>query len=734
VGPGLSTIVPTDLTFAPTPVNLNTFAVLAFLVLIAAFALGFINASRLIAFAWRARRAAMRAGAAVVEPLTGASRRNRGRLGRSLRGAGRSGGPPPLGHVLLMGRVIDRHQLRTALERQQEQRRPLGEILVSLGMASEEQIWGALSAQWGTSLGDLKNHWIDPALAHALPRADSVRYQMLPLRAVGDIVVLAMADPYDNHARLLAERRLGAKVVPVLARPSAIRAAQGEVYAESVLDESIAALRRAHPEASAHVLLTEDQKVAGAAIGMASLLLAIIFGGVFFIWIAAAIIALYAIVVSFRTWVIVRGAKFQDVIQVSKDELDALTDLPIYTILCPLYREAGVLPQLVKACADLDYPKSLLDVKLLLEADDLETLDVVRSFDLPSYFDVVVVPAEGPRTKPKACNYGLQFARGEYVVIFDAEDIPEPDQLKKAIATFRRSAPNVGCVQAKLSFYNPHQNILTAWFTLEYTSWFDFFLPGLVDLGLPVPLGGSSNHFPTALLRELQAWDPNNVTEDADLGMRLHRAGYRTVIVDSTTFEEANSDFVNWVKQRSRWGKGYAISWIVQMRHPRRLYKELGLKSFVAVQLTLGGTFGVALLNLAVWMLTLLWILGQFGFIQYLFPTAIYYVGMIELLVGNFFFLYIGLWSAQHRGAWALSRASLLVPIYWLIMSLAMFKALIQLFTKPGYWEKTVHGLFETQPLHQTLEPALQGAGVAYAVAVPSARAESPTATGGDTQ
>ncbi len=280
-------------------------------------------------------------------------------------------------------------------------------------------------------------------------------------------------------------------------------------------------------------------------------------------------------------------------------------------------------------------------------------------------------------------------------MIFDAEDIPEPDQLKKAIATFRASDPSVGCVQAKLNFYNPRQNALTTWFALEYTAWFDFFLPGLVDLGLPVPLGGSSNHFPTSLLRQLNAWDPNNVTEDADLGIRLHRAGYHTVIMSSTTLEEANSDFVNWVKQRSRWGKGYAISWLVQMRHPVTLYRAVGWKSFIAVQLTLGGTFGVSVLNLAVWLLTLLWALAQFNFIAYLFPSAIYYVGMLELLVGNFFFLYMGVWSCQHRKSWELTRIALLAPAYWLMMSLAMLKASLQLVTKPTYWEKTVHGLFE---------------------------------------
>ena len=711
----LTPIVSAAVTSQPTPVQLSVFAAVSIALLIAAFLLGFLNAGRVWAYARRRRRASALGAAAVDNPAKARVRGSELRLGRYLRSLEVVGRETPLGHLLLKSGLIDRHELGPALRQHREERRPLGEVLVARGRVSEEDVWRTLGEQWNISSADLNSHWIDTSLAHRLAPVDSIRYRVLPLRAIGDTVVLAMADPFDTRARLHAERCLGASVVPILVSPSALRRKQEEVYAESLLVESVDALRIANPQASAHELTTKPQRIAAIATGVLALGLAILFGGRFFIGIAGCIVALYAVVVTFRTYVIVRGAKYRNVISVSQDEMAALTDLPVYTILCPLYREKEVLPQLVDACSKLDYPSSLLDVKLLLEADDTETLEAVEQYPLPPYFDVVIVPAEGPRTKPKACNYGLQFARGEYVVIFDAEDIPDPDQLKKAVATFRRSGPEIGCVQAKLNFYNHKQNALTGWFALEYTAWFDFFLPGLVDLGMPVPLGGSSNHFPTALLRELNAWDPNNVTEDADLGMRLHRAGYRTVITESTTLEEANSDFVNWIKQRSRWGKGYAVSWLVQMRHPADLYKQLGFKGFVAVQLTLGGTFGVAVLNLFVWLLTLLWFLAQFNFIAYLFPSGIYYVGMVELLFGNFFFLYMGVWSCQHRGSWELTRLSLLAPVYWLMMSLAMLKAGLQLVTKPTYWEKTVHGLYTHEPV-ETADADLDGVASQHAL------------------
>jgi len=617
----------------------------------------------------------------------------------------------PLGQLLLASGDINKDALDHGLAEHYKQGIPLGEALVLTGMARQDQVWNALAQQWGIGVTKLEHHWVDPALANDLSAGEAISHRVLPLRRTKDAVVVAMADPRDHRALLYVESTLKLRVIPRLALPDEIRTAQRRVYRHQLVQESSALLHSKAPEYSAHITFTAPQKYALFLIGVLALVGLILMGSNFFILLMGLIIILYAGAVMFRTYVTVRGSKYEDLMRVNQRELDALTDLPVYTILCPLYREAGVLPQLVKACTELDYPASKLDIKLLLEEDDVETLEIVEATSLPPSFQVLVVPAEGPRTKPKACNYGLQFARGDYTVIYDAEDIPDPDQLKKAIAVFRRSGVEIGCVQAKLNYYNPKQNVLTRWFSLEYTSWFDFFLPGLVDVGLPVPLGGSSNHFPTKLLRDIGAWDPNNVTEDADLGMRLHRAGYQTALMDSTTLEEANSDFVNWMRQRSRWGKGYFISWIVLMRHPVVLFKDLGWRGWVSSALTLGGTFGIALLNLLVWMLTILWVLAQFEVIGYLFPPTIYYVGMVELLFGNFFFLYMGIWCAAHRKDWYLTHAALFAPFYWLMASVAMIKAGTQTISKPTFWEKTVHGLFETGAVKQ---PAVElvGAGV----------------------
>ena len=191
--------------------------------------------------------------------------------------------------------------------------------------------------------------------------------------------------------------------------------------------------------------------------------------------------------------------------------------------------------------SQLDYPKSKLDILILLEEDDAETIAAAKAAQPPGNVRFVIVPDQIPKTKPKALNVGLYFARGDYLVIYDAEDQPDPDQLKKAVIAFRDGPKNLACVQSALNYYNAHENALTRMFTLEYSYWFDYLLPGLHRLGLPIPLGGTSNHFRTEVLRSLGAWDPFNVTEDADLGVRASVRGYSVGIINSTTYEEASA-------------------------------------------------------------------------------------------------------------------------------------------------------------------------------------------------
>jgi cellulose synthase/poly-beta-1,6-N-acetylglucosamine synthase-like glycosyltransferase len=311
---------------------------------------------------------------------------------------------------------------------------------------------------------------------------------------------------------------------------------------------------------------------------------------------------------------------------------------------------------------------------------------------VPANYHLVVVPDGQPRTKPKACNYGLLLATGQLCVIYDAEDRPDRDQLKKAVVAFRKSPRTLACVQAKLNYFNRRQNLLTRWFAAEYAVWFDLVLPGLYRNRHPIPLGGTSNHFRTDVLRDLDAWDPFNVTEDADLGIRLWKRGQGTAVIDSVTWEEANSQVGNWVRQRSRWIKGYTQTWLVHMRHPIRLARSVGLGPFVSLQFTVGGIV-VTLLNPVFWTLAIVFLVLHPAWLESLFPGPLYAVAIIHLLIGNFVHLYLFLIGLARRGFWDALPSVALVPLYWVLMSVAGWKGVGQLVTRPFYWEKTVHGL-----------------------------------------
>lgn len=448
------------------------------------------------------------------------------------------------------------------------------------------------------------------------------------------------------------------------------------------------------PEMSAATTVTRSQRrvllIAAAVFGLCLILRP---QATLIAAIAGATVLYLAIFVQ-RIRIFARALGQPDIVSVSDDDARAIpaSRLPIYTVLVPAYREPEVIERLLTSLAALEYPRHRLDIKLLLEQDDPDTYAAAIAARPGPHVEIIRVPPTGPRTKPKACVVGLARAKGRFVTIFDAEDRPEPLQLRRAVVAFDRR-PDLACVQAKLSYHNAGQNLITRWFTAEYAMWFGQFLPGLAAQGAPVPLGGTSNHLRKAALDEVGGWDPYNVTEDADLGIRLHRQGFRTGVLDSITLEEANSDFVNWVKQRSRWYKGYLQTWLIHLRDPRRLWRELGPRGFVGFNLFVGGTPLVALINPIFWVMTGIWFLAKPEFVQALFPAWLYYTSLLCLVAGNFLFVYGAMVSVRATGRPDLVLASMLVPIYWLMMSVAAIKALVQLVSAPSFWEKTTHGL-----------------------------------------
>lgn len=383
--------------------------------------------------------------------------------------------------------------------------------------------------------------------------------------------------------------------------------------------------------------------------------------------------------------------KDRDIV-VEPNEFTAMENAwPKYIILIPLYREGDILPHLVSALDDLDYPKDKLEIRILIEEDDTETMAAARDLQLSMPFVIFTVPVSYPRTKPKACNYGLENAEADYLVIYDAEDRPDTDQLKKAAVAFKKVPGNVACIQAKLNFYNPYQNFLTKCFTAEYATWFDLCLPGLDFFHAPLPLGGTSNHFRLDVLKSVGGWDEYNVTEDCDLGLRLFARGWRTSILDSTTWEQACPELGNWIRQRSRWVKGYIQTYCVHLRNPVKSAFGLGILNSIHYHLIIGGTALSQLINPIYWTLAIFWLITRSSYLSIYFPTPIFAMAAVCLFVGNFLFAYTSSIACVRRGRGDLAVYGLVIPLYWVLMSAGAWKGFIQLISKPHFWEKTKH-------------------------------------------
>jgi len=612
--------------------------------------------------------------------------------------------------TFLAQRIIDESAAQRVEDLNRRTGEPMGRILVALGYAADVDVAAALATR--LELAYEPHPEVSPA-AGALV-ADDVcrRHRLLPMKVLDGVLTVAVADPLDEVAREALASATRVPTRPVVAPESAIDGAFERYFSGRYSDAATAGLARAQPDNSAHFVLSRGQKIVFAALAFAFVVWLVFDPIATLIAFAGLSIAFQIAFATYKLLLIYWGERRPAELAISDEALARVDEeigkrdpgstldrtLPTYTILVPLYHEAEVLPHLVAAISDLDYPRTKLDVKLLLEADDSETREAAQALALGPPFQLVVVPDSTPKTKPKACNYGLLLARGEFVVIFDAEDRPEPDQLKKAVVAFRHVGADVVCIQAKLNYWNRDQNLLTAFFTAEYSHHFDMILPGLDATNAPIPLGGTSNHFRMDAIRQLGAWDAFNVAEDADIGIRLARAGLRTAMINSTTYEEANSRVDNWIRQRSRWVKGYIQTWLVHMRHPLRLWRDLGPRNWLSFQLIVGGTPLSLLLAPLYWILTLMWLLTEASLIQRIFPSIVYFAGSFNLIVGNFLFVYLNVAGVVRRRYDNLAKVAFLSPVYWLLMSIAAWRGLIELVRRPSHWEKTQHGLAGPPP------------------------------------
>jgi hypothetical protein len=434
-----------------------------------------------------------------------------------------------LGDLLVGQRIISLPQLDEAVELAETWNVRLGDALLSRNWIDPKRYYQTYAQHFDLPFVDLIQEPPDPALLRAAETDLYVGRLTMPWRRGDGRTLIATAEP-GPETLLFARQRWGAAIEFVVVSKFDIVVAVQQAFTDALSHRAVFELSELDPQMSARLVFSIGQVI------VFYLLLTALLAGFAFAPLATVVALNFVVSLLYLgnfllkgILVSIGGGRAAETDQTIAIEARALRaeELPVFTVLVPMFGEAAMLPGLAQALRNLDYPLGKLDIKIVLEAGDRETIEAARGLGLEGVFEIVIVPWSKPQTKPKACNFALRFARGEYLVIYDAEDRPESDQLRKVVATFRRSPPNTACLQCRLSYYNVNENWLTRMFTLDYALWFDQVLPGLERLGLPIPLGGTSNHFRTDILRDLHAWDPFNVTEDADLGIRIGQKGFR---------------------------------------------------------------------------------------------------------------------------------------------------------------------------------------------------------------
>lgn len=597
----------------------------------------------------------------------------------------------PMGRQLVNAGLISQTTLLEALALQHQLDAPLGEILVSEGHVDPGDVLAALAIQHGADHVDLTIDPPKPLMSEAIPAQICQHFGVVPWRWIGNTLLVATSRPDRLQAVSDALGKTYTGLLPVIAPIGQIHDQITTLYGAQLAHKA------------AHKVPENVSCRTWGKAGKARNVNAFVILSLLILCLAVFPLASFTLLFGWGvlTLALSAGFKFAAVVARLTHRLPAqpepmarplLGRLPRVSVMVPLFNEERIAEALITRLSRLTYPKALLDVVLVLEAKDNVTRATLARTRLPQWMRVIEVPDDGTvTTKPRALNYALDFCQGDIIGVWDAEDAPETDQIEKVVSKFAAAGPDVACLQGMLDYYNARHNWLVRCFTIEYASWWRLVLPGVARLGLVLPLGGTTLFFRRSILEELGGWDAHNVTEDADLGLRLARRGYRTELIPTVTYEEANCRAWPWVKQRSRWIKGFFITYCVHMRHPMALLRDLGFKRFLGVQAMFLATvsqFAALPLLWSFWLpaaglphpvaTTLgeatIWIITSFFIASEVLNITI---GMLAVS-GQ---------KHRHLLPWVLT-----LPFYFPLGAIASYKAIYELIRAPFYWDKTQHG------------------------------------------
>lgn len=602
----------------------------------------------------------------------------------------------PLGRYLVNEGIIDASDLVHALELQCRIDAPLGEIMISEGLVSRGDVLTALSRQHNAQLVDLD---VDPPsqqLAHVLPSALCLKYNAVPWRTVGDTIMVAThrPDQFDKLRACMGPN--GQRMLPVITDQQQIQNHLSRLYGAELAQKAATRVPATQSCRTWEINPVSRKIWALAVLTFCTTALALAP-----LW-TFTIAIIWAFITLMMCTALKAAALWSQLSHKLPDQpgargvQSAPFRLPRVSILVPLLKEKEIAGALITRLSRLTYPKSLLNVALVLEQGDTVTRDTLARTDLPEWISVIEVPeANSLTTKPRALNYALDFCHGSIIGVWDAEDAPEPDQLERVVNRFQNAPENVACLQGILDYYNTRTNWISRCFTIEYATWWRMILPGIARLGFVIPLGGTTLFFRRDILEKLCGWDAHNVTEDADLGVRLARQGYVTELLPTVTFEEANCRAWPWVRQRSRWLKGFLITWCVHMRDPRALLRDLGWKRFLGVQTLLLATFSQFACAPLLWSFWLT-LFGMPHPVALTLGAPVMWTMAVCFIIAEILNLAISMFAVSGRDHRHLIGWVLTTPLYFPMGALAAYKGLHEFIVSPFFWDKTEHGVHGT--------------------------------------
>lgn len=599
----------------------------------------------------------------------------------------------PIGRMLVNDGVIAQNDLDHALKIQSQIDAPLGEIMVSEGLLSKRDVLHAVGAQCHARGADLDLEPPAAKMAACLPAEVCLRHGVVPWKRDGLRILVATSSPSDFAALCQTMKRRGLSLFPVIVDDVQIQTQISRLYGAELAQKAETRVPEVESCRSWGTRVQNRSLWAGGICTalVASLLLAPA-------W-TVTVAVLWAVLTLAMTTGLKAAAFAAQLTQPSavrrgrSDISTAKFRLPRVSVLVPLLKEKEIAGQLIARLSRLTYPKFLLNVVLVLEEGDETTRQTIAETELPEWMSVIEVPGAGSlTTKPRALNYALDFCRGSIIGVWDAEDWPEADQIERVVTRFNGAPENVVCLQGILDYYNSRTNWLSRCFTIEYATWWRVMLPGVAKLGFVLPLGGTTLFFKRDALEQLGGWDAHNVTEDADLGVRLARHGYKTELIHTVTHEEATSRVWPWVRQRSRWLKGFMITYFVHMRRPAALLRDLGWKRFLGVQTLFLATvsqFAAAPLLWSFWL--------TFAGVTHpveltLGAQAVW--GFVALFVfSEALSLAMGVYAVSGRPHRHLLAYVPTMTLYFTLGALAAYKALWEMIRAPFFWDKTQHGV-----------------------------------------